>query len=143
MDPNPIRTDARRARRTRILGPDAACALCGYLTPEALIPMKRTLLEAHHVCTRDNDPDLTVPLCRNCHAEMTEAQRAAGVCFASPPTLLHQLASALASLAAMFAAIGDRFAFWAAALATLVATLDREVPAWRSWPDAQPWRGAP
>jgi len=142
MTPDPIRTDARNAARDRRHGSDAACGLCGYRNPDALVRVNRTLLEAHHVFGRANDAELTVPLCRNCHAETTEAQLAAGVRFSQPPTLLHQLASALASLAGLLVALGDRFAFWAAALAALLGKLDHEMPAWRSWPEAQPWRGA-
>ena len=141
MTPDPIRTDARKARQNRRYGYGAACSICGNRSPEALVGMKRSLLEEHHVCTRANDPAFTVPLCRNCHAEITEGQRAAGVDFALPPTLVHQLASTLASLAALFTTLADRFGFWAAALSMFLLKLDREVPVWRSWPEAQPWRG--
>ena len=84
MTPDPIRTDARRARRVRALAPDAACVLCCVTTLEALIAADRTLLEAHHACGRANDPALTVPVCRNCHAVLTEGQRAAGASLAQP-----------------------------------------------------------
>src|SRR5262245_49744934 len=98
MTPDPVRSDARRARHLRKLGPDAACALCGVMTPEVLIVAKRTVLEAHHACGRAHDPDLTIPLCRNCHAVQTEGQRMAGVDFSPPSTFLHQLVAALTSL---------------------------------------------
>jgi hypothetical protein len=141
MDPNPIRTDARRARRERTLGPGAACALCGYANPDGLLRVKCSLLEAHHVCARANDPELTVVLCRNCHAEVTEGQRAAGVSFGAPPTVLHQFVAALASLAVFLLDLGQRLAAWSEALAALVPKLDLALPEWRSWPEAQLWRG--
>jgi hypothetical protein len=61
------------------LGSDAACVLCGYQNPFALIAVPRTLLEAHHIFGRKRDPKSTVKLCRNCHAEITEELRRAGV----------------------------------------------------------------
>ena len=135
--PDPIRTDARRARRARRFGPGAACARCGLATPEALIAADRSILEAHHACGRANDGGLTVPVCRNCHAELTEGQRAAGATFAAPPTVLHQIAAALASFFAFLADLAERGAAWASALAALSTELDGAYPAWRSLPSAR------
>ena len=39
----------------------------------------RTLLEAHHLSGRKRDRELTVVLCRNCHGEITEELRRAGI----------------------------------------------------------------
>lgn len=66
-------------RRIERLGDDCACALCGYRNPFALIVVSRTLLEAHHVFGRKRDSESTVVLCRNCHAEITELIRRAGI----------------------------------------------------------------
>lgn len=137
MTPDPIRADARRARRARLLGPGAACARCGVSTPETLIAVDRSILEAHHPCGRANDGGLTVPVCRNCHAELTEGQRAAGTSFSPPPTVLHQIAAALASFFAFLADLAERGMAWAAALAALSAELDGAYPAWRSLPSAR------
>lgn len=79
MDVDPARTAARHRRRLDRLGPDCACALCGYRNPSALIRVSRTLLEAHHVFGRKRDSELTVVLCRNCHAEITEDLRRSGI----------------------------------------------------------------
>ena len=79
MDVEPARTAARRRRRIERLGPDCACALCGYRNPWALILVSRTLLEAHHVFGRKRDSKSTVVLCRNCHAEITEDLRREGI----------------------------------------------------------------
>lgn len=142
MDPNPIRKDARNARRGRALGPSAACLFCDYRNPHGLVRTNRSLLEAHHVCGKANDADLTVVLCRNCHAEVTEGQRTAGVSFGTPPTLLHQFLAALASLAVFLLDLGKRVLVWVGALERFLERLDRELPMWRTWPEAQLWGGA-
>ena len=73
MDVDPARTAARRKRRVERLGVGCECAFCGYANPYALIRASRTLLEAHHAEGIKRNPDMTVVLCRNCHAEITEA----------------------------------------------------------------------
>lgn len=137
MIPDPIKTDARRARRARVFGPGAACARCGIATPETLVAANRTILEAHHAWGRANDGALMVPVCRNCHAILTEGQRAAGASLGPPPTLLHQIAAALASFFAFLRDVGDRGVAWVAALSDLIADLDRAFPAWRDLPSAR------
>src|SRR4051812_43689105 len=116
MEPSPIQNDARKARRSRQLGANAACVRCGLTTQEALIPTKRSLLEAHHVAVQAHDDALTVPLCRNCHAIVTEAQRDAGVDFRPQPTILHRIAAALASLGVFFLGLGGTYQTWAGQL---------------------------
>lgn len=137
MRTDPITTAARQARRERRFGSVTACVRCGITTPETLVPMKRRFLEAHHVCGRANDDDLTVPVCRNCHAILTEAQQAAGVTFALPPTLLHQIIAALASFFAMLHDLCERGMDWVDALSGLTVDLDTAYPEWRSLPHAQ------
>ncbi|MDQ3692161.1 MAG: HNH endonuclease [Chloroflexota bacterium] len=137
MTPDPIRTDVRRTHRARRFGPDAACVCCGLTTPETLIAADRSILEAHHVCGRANDGGLTVPVCRNCHAILTEGQRAGGATFTAPPTVLHQVAAALASFFAFLADMAERGMAWAGALLSLSAELDDAYPAWRSLPSAR------
>ena len=82
---DPIASAVRQAKRARRIGTDAACVLCGYCTPESLLRVDRTLLERHHVAGRANDADLTVVVCRNCHGELTEQCRDAGVSMEVPP----------------------------------------------------------
>lgn len=101
------------------------------------MPVKRRFLEAHHVCGQAHDGALTVPVCRNCHAILTEGQHAAGVVFQAPPTILHQLASALASLFAMLHELCERGMTWADALSRLTSELDTAFPAWRDLPSAR------
>lgn len=135
MTANPMKSTARHTRRERRFDPDAACVRCGITTPETLVPMKRRFLEAHHVCGHAHDA-LTVPVCRNCHAILTEGQRSAGVVFDSPPTLLHQIAAALTSLFSFLYELCERGMLWAEALSDLVADLDAAFPAWRNLPSA-------
>lgn len=142
MTANPMATAARHARRERRFGPDAACVRCGITTPETLVPVKRRFLEDHHVCGRANAESQTVPVCRNCHAILTESQQAAGVVFQVPPTLLHQLAAALASLFAMLHDLSERGMEWAHALSELITDLDISFPDWRNLPNANAIGGA-
>ena len=133
---DPIANETRRAKRERVLGDDAACVLCGLAKMESLIAVHRNVLEAHHIVGRANDEELTVPLCRNCHAEITEGYRDAGVPLNRPPTLLHKLAAILRALGAMLIALGQKCAAWAEALINLIQRLDSALPTWRNWAEA-------
>lgn len=137
MDRSPMATAARQAQRERRFGTDAACVRCGIATPETLVPLKRRFLEDHHACGRANDGTLTVPVCRNCHAILTERQQAAGVTFEMPATILHQVAAALASLFAFLFDLCERGIAWAHALSNLASDLDTAYPAWRELPSAK------
>jgi hypothetical protein len=138
--PNPIANDRRAARREHTLGEDAACAFCGERTPETLISVSRTTLEEqHHVSGRTNDSDLTVLLCRNCHALVTEGQLRLGVDLRrdTQRTVLERQEGALISQAAFDRARADAEQRQARQLAALVVRLDRERPDWREWPEAR------
>lgn len=135
--PNPMKTAARRARRANRFEAHAACVRCGITTLETLVPLKRRFLEDHHVCGQANDAALTVPVCRNCHAVLTERQQAAGVTFATPPTILHQIAAALESLFAFLYELCERGMGWVAALSGLIEDLDSVYPEWRRLPHAR------
>lgn len=137
MDVNPIATSGRRARREQRFDPNAACVHCGITTLETLVSVKRRFLEDHHVCGRANDEALTMPVCRNCHAVLTERQQAAGVTFTTPSTVLHQIAAALTSFFAMLHELCERGMDWAHALSGLASELDRTYPAWRDLPSAK------
>jgi hypothetical protein len=133
---DPIAAETRRAKRERVLGEDAACVMCGLGTIESLIAVDRNVLEAHHIVGRANDGDLTVPMCRNCHAEITERYRDAGVPLNRPPTLLHRLAAMLRAFGAMLIAIGQTCAGLAEKLIRLMTRLDNELPGWRTFEEA-------
>jgi hypothetical protein len=80
MDRDPIKTAARISKRETHLGPGPhICIYCGYSNPLGLIKPRKSLLEDHHEWGRRIDPKLTVLVCRNCHAELTEGLRRAGV----------------------------------------------------------------
>lgn len=137
MTGKPIAVTARQTNRERRFGPDAACVRCGIAALETLVPVKRSILDAHHVCARENDASLTAPVCRNCHAVLTEAQQAAGVTFTTPPTLLHQIAEALTSLFTMLHELCERGMDWAHQLMILAADLDATFPDWRDLDSAR------
>lgn len=144
MQQNAIQHAARRAKQQRRVGKDASCALCGYAEPEALrrAPISkldrkaRSIIERHHVVGRNHDQTLTIPLCRNCHAQATEQLRQKGVSMKQPNTTLERLISILKALAAFFEMLGDACFRWAEALVRFVAGLDAEYPAWREMPEA-------
>ncbi len=87
MDREPIRTNIRRIRRG--FDPEDACVFCGYPNPVALMRkgrewakkhcVARTLLERHHPAGKNHFPDLTIIVCRNCHAEAHEGLLQEGV----------------------------------------------------------------
>lgn len=138
MSANPITAASRRERRTQRFGTGNACVRCGVSEPRVLVPIRRRLLEAHHACGRAHDNELTVPVCRNCHALLTEAQLAAGVQLEPPPTLLHQVAAALASLFSLLHELSERGLDWVRGLEALANDLDSTYPDWRDLPSAAP-----
>lgn len=103
---DPIGNDARRAKRDRRLGPHKICVLCGYASLEGLRSVPGHLLEAHHVVGRANDAGLTVLLCRNCHAEITEENQAHGVSMAPPVSTPARVVASLTALAIFLPALG-------------------------------------
>lgn len=137
-DPDPIASQRRKTRRKAKLPPDAVCALCDEVTPEALLLANRSLLEAHHVLGEANAGELTVPLCRNCHAVETEGMRDAGVEQEHRPRQLPELVvSVLRALGVFFRSLGEHLLECAERLAALFAGLDRDCPGWRELPEAQ------
>jgi hypothetical protein len=87
MDRNPNRTALRAARRLerlhkRLGNCAAVCIFCPYANPMFLIvvtlewlkahKVPKSVLQEHHLWGTKHDPKLTVPVCPNCHAEITE-----------------------------------------------------------------------
>jgi hypothetical protein len=134
---DPVANDIRRAKREIVLGPDAACLLCGMKNVDALIPISRSVLESHHIVGRANDNELTGVLCRNCHAEITEEYRDAGVPLNKPPTILHALVAILRAFGAFFVKIGEKFSEWAARIVSMIVRLDASLPGWRTFAEAR------
>jgi hypothetical protein len=133
---DPIRNDARRIARQSKLGTEAACVHCGEAQWETLIPTPKSLLEAHHVVGHANDAELTVPLCRNCHAKLTEQLRQNGTSMGKPQTLLDRIVAILRGLAAFFRTLADKLSGWAEAVLRFIDGLDRIAPEWREMPEA-------
>jgi hypothetical protein len=92
MDRNPVKTVVRKVGRdTRLGAGPRVCLRCGYSEPISLIPVKSAwlhsnksflpnkLFEKDHVIGRNHDPGFVVGICRNCHAEVTELRRQAGI----------------------------------------------------------------
>jgi hypothetical protein len=77
---HPLKTAKRTAYRLEKLGSkDPVCLFCGCSEPMLLRPVTRRFLEEHHVVGIANDPELTLALCFNCHALITEGLLQAGV----------------------------------------------------------------
>jgi hypothetical protein len=153
--PEPMKTLARRVKR-EALGMDS-CLLCGAVGFEVIVPISvglltavpqfdssadepgsfrdqiRLSLEDHHLFGRDLDPDLTVPLCRNCHAAVHALLRDVGVDFRrlEMPTVLHRVLAMLRILAAFFQQLATSLSHEADRLALLIGRLDLELPDWR------------
>jgi len=134
---SPLRTANRSRRRALTVGgdpdgtgPGPMCVLCGESRLFALHTR-----QGHHVAGRRNDPDLTVPLCLNCHAAQTEAHRRVGVRLrddpVNPPTMVNRLAETLAGASVFLLDLGSRLGDWAIYLRAVVTTLDDQQPGWR------------
>jgi hypothetical protein len=87
-----VKTAIRKLRRDKRLGEGPKiCLLCGYADPISLISVNSAWLDSHkdllphslfekdHVVGRNHDPDFMAAICRNCHAEVTELRREAGI----------------------------------------------------------------
>src|SRR5688500_19247853 len=123
MDRDPIKTAAREARRARTLGEGATCLRCGMTNLAALVEGAANLLEDHHVVGRRHDAGLTIPLCRNCHAILTEDNRCSGADMRQQPSLLERIVNVLRALGAFFNDLAQRFFSWAERLARFIAGL--------------------
>ncbi len=131
MEADPLKADLRREHREDRLGENPVCGMCGYANPKSLQLANRTLLENHHVVGKRHDPSLTLPVCRNCHGELTEGARDAGADLRRQPTYLHRLAMILLSLGSLFIALGEAMRRYANDLFRLIAGLDERCANWR------------
>jgi hypothetical protein len=77
---NPVRAARRQTEHHERLGSEhAICFYCGFPEPVALRRASRRFLDEHHPVGRNHDPNLTIFLCRNCHALAHEQLLDAGV----------------------------------------------------------------
>jgi len=115
--------DVVRADRRRNRIPDGSvCVECGINDP--------TVLESHHIGGRRNDV-LTVTLCRNHHALITEDLRVAGVSMCEPRSPLDALIAMLAGIAEFLHGLADRLTAWSEWLDRAIELFDINMPDWR------------
>jgi hypothetical protein len=137
MKSDPIKKDARHSRRKR-LRLNRTCIVCGLSDPASLVITKRSLIEQHHLVGRVNEADLTVPLCRNHHAQLTAKYTDEGISMKPPETILHRLEVIARAIGVFFIYLGHHFKDWADSLAELIKGLDKTYPTWRAMPEAKP-----
>lgn len=136
MEPKSVGTQVRQARQKRRAGPNAVCVLCGIANPEQLTRVRRSLVEHHHPVGRANDDGLTVPVCLNHHAQLSEDQRTEHVPLQKPRSILERFEAILRGLAAFFERLGQTFRAWAEQLLAFIQALDIRSPSWRAMPEA-------
>ena len=114
--------------------------VCGWETPDQLLRAGRNLLEQDHIDGDVNNADLVVPLCPNCHAVHSEAQRRLGVELrhATDGSVLERRAAGLRSRAGLWAQLADADRREAHRLERIAAALDDAYPGWRQLPEARP-----
>lgn len=145
MEEDPVRNDARRESRKRVL-PQSKCLSCGISDLPVLAVTKPSqlnknglkLLQEHHLFHRTNDRDFTITLCLNHHAELTAKNLDHGVSTEKPETVLHQVIAIVRAWGVFFVDLGNRIVRLADWLLQLLAALDEKFPAWRSMPEAKP-----
>jgi hypothetical protein len=124
IDSDPAKTAARENRRLERLGDGPhVCLICSETDPIVLTPTKAgwllemgvpvRLLEGHHLYARAHDPDTIVPLCRNCHAKVTEGLLRAGVNMKPTPDEVTRLAEMLKARATFSRQMADKDDEWA------------------------------
>jgi hypothetical protein len=123
-DKNPKRTARRGEKQRRRVPPDAICVGCGETKPY--------LLEEHHVMGKAHEPDLTAPLCRNCHAKATEGQLREEVPLTATDNVFDCVAAIFDALAAFFRFLADSFNRLAGQVRSSMGRLDAECPEWRA-----------
>lgn len=112
MDRSPVKTAVRKLRRQSRIGEGPiVCLRCGYADPASLIAVTTKWLESHkdvlprslfekdHVVGRNHDPEFVALICRNCHAEVTELRRQAGIGMRFEPDKTRREALRLEALA--------------------------------------------
>lgn len=133
MEQEPIRNDARKARRRRKLGRSGPCLFCGRETPKSFRIVGYSIVEDHHVVGKANDRELRVFLCRGCHDVQTELMEDHGI-------ELRQLAArpwpeilidTLTALGLFHQQVGTHLLSWAEQQRAFVERLDECCPTWR------------
>jgi len=131
MEKNPIENDKRNASRTRKLGEDAVCILCGLADPTVLEEVAGKYLEDHHIVGQNHDPDATHPICPNCHKKVHIGMMAAGADLETAPHTLDRLVSIMRALGAFFEMLMKACYRWAQEAEDALKRLTGAVPNWR------------
>ena len=125
------RNAARRARTPRKFSPNAVCQWCGYSNPVALLMVEKTLLEEHHVFGAANDDGTRIPLCRNCHAEMTVGIQETGATMRHQRSIFETLVEVNKALEVFHKSAAIAHGKFASDLERKVVALDERLPEWR------------
>jgi hypothetical protein len=137
MERDHIKNDARRAGRASRLGQNPQCVLCPERRRTALTLVTRKFLQLHHVAGRANDPRLLVPLCLNCHADLTDQYRSAGIPMTPAGNILDRVIACLRGVATFLPGLGQACRRWAEQLERFSTMLDERLPGWRGMPEAR------
>ena len=126
IDCAPVRTAIRRERKHGRLGASAkVCLRCGYADPASLIPVSAAWIRSHketlphtlfqndHGVGRNHDPRYMNAICRNCHGEVTELRRLAGITMRFQPDRELREILRLEALALLFKDTGSALERWA------------------------------
>jgi hypothetical protein len=108
-----IEVRERQAKR-RLGSDDPACCHCGNSDWRAL--------ELHHIAGRAFD-SMTVILCKNCHAILTDAQGGHPTIAEDTPTMLDRIGRLLLNLADFFDQLGIRLREFGGFLVQLASSL--------------------
>jgi len=137
MEQDPMQSDRRKRHWKKKFGPNPVCILCRFNLPEGFILVPWSLIEAHHVAGRAHEPDLTVPVCKNCHAILTELNRCNGATMQQTANLLEYIITVLRALGGFFPILGESFAQTAERLSQFAEALDERYPEWREMKEAR------
>jgi hypothetical protein len=96
---SPLLTARRLLRRAE----QNLCLQCG----------RAITTEDHHVSGRNNDPELTAPLCQACHAQATELLRSADVDMRKSSSSVERVRRSLRATALFLGALADAMWRWA------------------------------
>lgn len=93
---NPARAARRKIElREKLKAEQPVCFYCGCRELVTLRRVPRKFLEDHHLLGQNHDSNLTVPVCRNCHALLHEKLLNAGVDLRTEPDPIQRVATML------------------------------------------------
>jgi hypothetical protein len=106
--------------------------MCRIKSAEVLMKVHWSLVQSHHVLGKNNDPNVTVPVCLNCHAILTEMNRRYGVSMETPANLLEHLVAVLRALGVFLPVLGESLFRLADQVDRFMKSLDDKYPEWRN-----------